>query len=191
MDDFGNAIVVWATAAQENSFFNDLRGQAYNYKGEKVGAEFQVNDLESGQAGSPRSRATRKSIPKYAMDDEGNFVVVWDHVDVQTNGVVSATSIIGRQFTLDPTAGVTAQGGEFTVQSDSQGIVNGRLYAARNAQVAMDHEGNFIVTWEEYAGDGYDIFFRATTPTAALSAASNRRICLSARTSSDNRSIRR
>ena len=104
------------------------------------------------------------------MDDEGNFVVVWDHVDVQTNGVIAGTSIVGRQFTLDPVDGVTPQAAEFTVHSASQGIVNGSLHAARNAQVAMDHEGNFIVTWEEYADedndgddapDSYGIFFQS------------------------------
>ena len=161
MDDAGNAIVVWGTAAQENSFFNDLRGQAYNYKGEEVGAEFQVNAIESGQIGSPSVPGDTEINPEVAMDDQGNFVVVWDHVDIQTNGVIAGTSIIGRQFSLDATTGVSPQSGEFTVRSAIQGIVNGRLHAARNAQVAMDQQGNFVVTWEEYVGDGYDVFFQS------------------------------
>ena len=40
MDSLGNFVVVWATAGQSLSYFNDVHGQIYNSNGQKVGSEF-------------------------------------------------------------------------------------------------------------------------------------------------------
>ena len=55
MDDSGNFVVVWATAGQTASYFNDVHGQMYSYSGQKIGGEFLANqtDLPGGAEVNP------------------------------------------------------------------------------------------------------------------------------------------
>src|SRR5262249_10941168 len=67
-----------------------------------------------------------------AMDAAGNSVVVWQSLAPDDNGYV----IYGQRYNA---LGV-AQGGEFRVNS-------GTTTHGRSATVAMDANGNFVVTW--------------------------------------------
>ncbi len=153
MDAFGNFVVVWVSTGQPTSYFNDIRGQLFNYRGERVGGEFRVNVANiPGPAGVELN-------PTVARSANGNFVVIWETVAAMVNGVVTDTVQTGRLF--DPTG--TPLTGEFRVDT---GVGTGGTEThrtARNAKAVMDEIGGFIVVWEAYSGNPvthYDVFWR-------------------------------
>jgi hypothetical protein len=93
-----------------------------------------VNDVSAGPEFLVNSTTVgNQSDSAVAMDSAGNFVVTWNHSANygQDHGVYA------QRFDA---AGV-AQGGEFRVDSTTDGIPYG-------GKVAMDPAGNFVVTWE-------------------------------------------
>ncbi|MFQ5495390.1 MAG: proprotein convertase P-domain-containing protein, partial [Phycisphaerae bacterium] len=175
MDDFGNFVVVWASKGQSFSFFNDVRGQLYNYRGERIGSEFLVNEANiPGTASGPGSIELN---PAVAMDDDGFFVVAWDQITAQQSGVILDSQIVARMFDnngvpdmdLDgvPDPEFVADNGAGTGGADIERV-------ARNPQVVIDDQwafdelgalvpGTFTVVWESYLGnvvDGYEVFFQ-------------------------------
>ncbi len=157
MDDFGNFIVVWAAKGQPYSYFNDVRGQVYNYRGERIGSEFLVNT--AGIPGTGAGPGTIHLNPAVAMADDGSIVVAWDQITAQQNGVITDSQIFARIFD----ATVTAVGPEFTMPSDPGSPGNPDIgRTSRNPQVVMDEQGGFIVVWESWvdAPDAsYSVFF--------------------------------
>jgi hypothetical protein len=97
----------------------------------KAGSEFQVHTYTQGS----QSRATA------AMDAQGDFVVVWDE---QRDGGVYG--VFGRRF---DSAG-TAQGADFQVNTWT-------LDSQREASLAMESDGDFIVAWESFNQDGFSV----------------------------------
>lgn len=94
-----------------------------------TGSEFQVNT----------ATLLNQRSPSTAMDADGDFVVVWssDGQDGSGNG------IFGQRFDSD---GI-AQGAEFQINRTT-------FSNQRAASVAMDADGDFVVTWESYGQDG-------------------------------------
>ena len=99
MNSFGQFIVVWATKGQSFSYFNDIDGQMFGPSGERLGGEFQVNsaDIPGTGAGSNASALH----PSVAIDDMGSFVVTWDAITAQKNGIGQATIVMARVFDSD------------------------------------------------------------------------------------------
>ncbi len=91
--------------------------------------------------GSMRHIPGNQNEPAIAIDDSGNFVVVWtsDGQDGSSKGVYA------RQFNADG----TPAGGEFLVNSTTAN-------EQRNASVAMDADGDFVVVWQSKAQDSAD-----------------------------------
>ena len=181
MDEFGNFVVVWASKGQSYSYFNDVRGQVYNHRGERVTSEFRVNE-----ANIPGTQTLPGSIelnPTVAMDITGNFVVAWELAVAQNDGVALESDIYARVF--DALANPTT--GEFQVNDGSSSFLadpehnpredagaGGDLFRrARNPQATMDGDGNFIIVWEAFQDndldaasgpDSYGIYFRRFQP---------------------------
>jgi hypothetical protein len=99
-----------------------------------VGDEFQVNSYTSND----------QRNPAVAMDNDGDFVVVWVSTGSYGNDS-SGTSIQGQRYN---SAG-TAQGSQFQVN----GYTTGSQYAPA---VAMDSDGNFVVVWYSSGSYGND-----------------------------------
>jgi len=99
------------------------------------GGEFQANTRKSN----------KQENPAIAMDAEGNFVVVWNSYlqDGSSNG------IFGQRFNSN----CNPAGDEFQINSETSGN-------QREPAVAMDAEGNFVVTWYGPGKDKEDIFAR-------------------------------
>jgi len=99
------------------------------------GGEFQANTRKSN----------KQENPAIAMDAEGNFVVVWNSYlqDGSSNG------IFGQRFDSN----CKPAGGEFQINTETSGN-------QREPAVAMDAEGNFVVTWYGPGEDTEDIFAR-------------------------------
>jgi hypothetical protein len=86
-----------------------------------IGDDFQVNTTIAGQ----------QDPAAVAIDDSGDFVVVW----VDTN-LAGNSTIIGQRYNSD---GV-AQFGEFQINGTSQN-------SPQSPAIAMDADGDFVVVW--------------------------------------------
>ena len=129
IDADGDFVVTWESSGQDGDG-RGVYGQRYNAAGEAQGSEFRVNTYTTGNQGNPA----------VAMDADGDFVVTWESYgqDGDDNG------IYGQRYNA---AGV-AQGPEFRVNTETFGD-------QESTSVAMDADGNFVVTWESYGQDGY------------------------------------
>jgi hypothetical protein len=133
MDSDGDFVVVWHSyGSYGGDPFYSIQGQRYNSSGAPVGSQFQINNL------------TGNFFKKYsavAMDNDGDFVVVWtsDGISGSDN---DQFSVQGRRY---DSSGV-AQGGQFLVNSYT---TNAQFFSS----VAMDSSGNFVVTWESRGSD--------------------------------------
>ncbi|HEY9843414.1 MAG TPA: fibronectin type III domain-containing protein, partial [Candidatus Obscuribacterales bacterium] len=92
----GSFVVVWQDQVQEGNF--GIYGQRFDPDGEPVGSEFHINSYTS----------FNQTEPKIALDDAGNFVVVWKSVlnDFSGDGVAgqlfdSNGNRIGSEFQVN------------------------------------------------------------------------------------------
>jgi len=96
--------------------------------------EFQVNTFFT----------SNQLLPSIAMDNEGNFIVVW----VSNTQDSSSGGIYAQGFNPD----TSFNGTEFRVNTYTTNVQFG-------PSVAMDADGDFVVTWiSGHNGDEYDIF---------------------------------
>jgi hypothetical protein len=130
MDGDGDFVVAWQSYLQDGSF-NGVFARRFSSAGTPLGSEFQVNSYTGGN----------EYRPDVAMDDDGDFVVVWTWQDAPLN-----FEVFGRCF---DSAGA-ALGPEFQVNSYT---VNYQRIAA----VGMDADGDFVVAWESRYQDGSGI----------------------------------
>ena len=131
MDADGDFVVSWNSTGQDG-FNTGVFLQRYNAAGVAQGSEFQVNTFTTaGQA-----------VPAIAMDADGDFVVSWQSNGQDGNGY----GIYARRYNA---AGV-AQGSEFRVNTFTTG-------AQTQPTVAMDADGDFVVSWQSSGQDGAGI----------------------------------
>ncbi|MEP1080015.1 Ig-like domain-containing protein [Leptolyngbya sp. PL-A3] len=128
MDGDGDFVVTWSSYLQDGSIYG-VYGQRYNAAGIAQGGEFKVNTVTSNH----------QLYPTMAMDRDGDFVVTWS-----SNGQDgSGWGVYGQRYN----AAGSAQGGEFKVNSTT---TNTQHWST----VAMDADGDFVVTWSSYLQDG-------------------------------------
>ena len=140
MDSAGDFVVAWENYnAGGYGVGYAVYAQQYNASGATYGGEFLVNTYALGLFSSPTS---------VAMDSAGDFVVSWQSEDSSGYGIYA------QQYN----ASGTAHGSEFQVNTSTAGNQD-------EPSVAMDSEGDFVVTWSGYnpnvdgKGDsGYDIY---------------------------------
>jgi hypothetical protein len=121
-DSDGDFVVTWTSRGQDDASEYGIYAQRYNAQGIPQGEEFRVNTYTPG----------RQNAPAIAMDDEGNFVIVWT-----SNGQDGDLGgIFGQRFN----AAGQPLGSEFRVNTHT----TGNQYAP---SVAMDSDGDFVVTW--------------------------------------------
>jgi hypothetical protein len=128
MDSDGDFVVSWQSNGQDGSG-SGIYAQRYDYAGVPQGAEFRVNTYTT----SPQQS------PSVAMDSDGDFVVSW-----YSNGQDGSSSGIYAQ--RYDNAGV-AQGAEFRVNTYT-------TYTQTYPSVAMDNDGDFVVSWFSNGQDG-------------------------------------
>ncbi|MDH3911691.1 MAG: VCBS repeat-containing protein [Rhodospirillales bacterium] len=133
MDADGNFVVTWVYIRA----FDDSLGifaRRYNAAGAAQEPEIWVNSIGNEQRFS-----------SVAMDADGDFVVAWESRPPNAD-----YDILARRFDA---AGEAQGPGEFRVNS----------YAAGNQRfpvIAIDADGDFVVTWQSYGqdGNGYGVF---------------------------------
>ncbi|QLE42087.1 hypothetical protein FD723_17785 [Nostoc sp. C052] len=124
IDADGDFVISWT--GQDGSG-NGIYAQRYNSAGVAQGSEFRVNSTTSGDQINPR----------VAIDAVGDFVISWTGQDGSGNGIYA------QRYN---SAGV-AQGSEFRVNSTTSGDQN-------SSTVAVDANGDFVVSWQSYGQDG-------------------------------------
>ncbi|MCA9094225.1 MAG: VCBS repeat-containing protein [Planctomycetaceae bacterium] len=134
MDADGDYVITWSNPNQDSGT-SGIFARQYNAAGIPQGPEFRVNTFTTGT----------QIAPDIAMDDAGNFVIVWESHMLDGTGI----EIFGQRY---DSAGAP-QGGEFhvntwTTNSQSQ------------PSVAMDADGDFVVTWSSLhqATTGLDVY---------------------------------
>ncbi|MEZ0369276.1 MAG: fibronectin type III domain-containing protein [Candidatus Sericytochromatia bacterium] len=130
MDADGDFVVTWQSFYQDGYLYYGIFAQRYNAAGTAQGTEFQVNTYTRNQTN-----------PAIAMDADGDFVITWQSRN-QDGG--NNDGIFAQRYN---TAG-RAQGSEFQVNTYT---TNNQ----RNPAIAMDADGDFVVTWQSFYQDGY------------------------------------
>jgi hypothetical protein len=127
----GSFVVVWQSGAQDGSDFGIFAAR-FDSLGARVASEFQVNSIT----------AQRQSDAAVDVDADGDFVVAW----MSDNGVGTLTDVLVRRFT---SLGA-AQGPEFQVNIYTPTL-------QRYPAVALDSDGDFVVSWESVGQDGANV----------------------------------
>jgi hypothetical protein len=129
MDANGNFVGVWmdGSGAGGDAGYG-IYAQRYNAAGMAQGSQIHVNTYLSDN----------QRNPQVAMAGNGSFVVVWE----SNSQDGSSYGIYAQRY--DASGG--AQGSEFRVNT-------GITYDQKEAAVAMDATGNFVITWQSWSQD--------------------------------------
>jgi hypothetical protein len=143
MDANGNYVVVWAAYAKVGTGW-EVFGQRYTAAGALVGNVFQVNTYTNAD----------QAYPSVAMAPNGAFVVTWSSKGQDGSG----WGVYAQKYNPDG----TPNGGEFQVNTYTQGD---QIASA----VAMDANGNFVITWSSKGenGSGWAIYAQRYSASGA------------------------
>jgi hypothetical protein len=120
MDAQGDFVVVWNSYGQDGDS-GGIFGQLFGASGDSVGSEFQISTTTTGN----------QKAAAVAMDNTGNFVVVW------LGPGISEDDIFAQRFDVNG----QSLGNEFRVNSNTDS-------RQLSPQVAMSGTGAFVVVWE-------------------------------------------
>ncbi|HEX8385373.1 MAG TPA: T9SS type A sorting domain-containing protein [Rubricoccaceae bacterium] len=126
MDADGDFVVVW-TGTEEGGGTLGVYGRRHDRTGSPLGGVFLVNTTTTNH----------QTDPSVAMDDDGDFVVVWTGPEGSGSGV----------FAQRYSASGERVGGEFRVNTFTTGSQNAPA-------VAMDDDGDALVVWTSGASTG-------------------------------------
>ena len=132
MDKYGNFVVVWQSYKQDGSE-GGIFGRGISDDGRRMGKEFRVNTYLRGN----------QTSPAIAMDEYGNFVVVW--TSEKQDG--SPKSIYAQRFN----AQAERIGEEFRVNTRCDGTQT-------EPSVSLDNNGNFMIVWQSWDEDDWNIY---------------------------------
>jgi Ca2+-binding RTX toxin-like protein len=135
MNADGNFIISWSSRDQINGHAGDVFAQRYNSQGVPQGDEIFVNTTINGDQGDSA----------IALDAEGNFVITWSSYGQDGSGF----GIYARRYAQDG----TPLSGEFQVNTITDN-------EQERPAIALDAEGNFIITWASYAENNQGIYAR-------------------------------
>ena len=124
----GGFVATWLDVAGEGEGI-DLSAQVFGANGQKVGQEFKVDALLSGQ------------LPSICGLADGRFVVVWS----ESTADGSSSAILGQLFNPDG----TKVDGEFLINTTT---IGGHI----EPSVAALPDGRFVVSWSDSSGTGGD-----------------------------------
>ncbi len=136
MSALGDFVITWSSYGQDGSGYG-VYARRYDAAGLAHGNAFRVNATTSGD----------QDYSSVAVDGSGDFVVTWTHVAPDYSG----SDIYARRYN----AAGAALGGEFLVNSNT---ADWQEYSS----VAVDANGNAVVTWSSYGpdGSGYGVYAR-------------------------------
>ena len=134
----GEFVVAWQAEKPDTDDRGGIRAGRFAADATPIGSDFPVNTFTT----------EHQRVPAVAIDDDGDFVVVWqgdDSAGTDTHPSDPTKSINGQLFASD--GGMV--GGEFQVNTyttDDQ----------YHPSVAMDSDGDFMVVWDSHQSYGPD-----------------------------------
>ncbi|MDB5987018.1 MAG: hypothetical protein JWR16_2071 [Nevskia sp.] len=123
-DGAGNYLVVWQSDGEDGSLAG-IYAQRYAANGTRLGGEFRVNSYTTNM----------QILPAVAMNAAGAFVIVWDSVGQNGNGL----GVYGQRYA----ANGAPLGGEFKLNTSTNDM-------STQIGIAIDASGNFAVAWPEH-----------------------------------------
>jgi hypothetical protein len=132
----GNFVISWTSAPGPGGAGKEVWAQRFNALGQKQGSSLHVNT----------TTANDQQTSRVAIDTAGNFVVTWTSVPGQDG---SGSGVYAQRFNA---AGVK-QGLEFRVNTTTAGD-------QKNADVAMDATGDFVISWTGPDQNGKGVFLQ-------------------------------
>ena len=145
MDADGDFVVAWQSPQDLDGSLG-ICAQRYNSAGVADGGEFQVNITTDDD----------QSRPMVAMDDDGDFVIAWQSVTETYYHSYSGQEGSYRDvFARRYDAAGASQGDEFLVNTTTD-------LDQSNPAVAMDPDGDFIVTWNSTTSQEYSYYYGFT-----------------------------
>src|SRR5688500_442573 len=127
-DADGDFVVVWDGNGSGDG--NGVVAQRYNAAGVAQGTNFLVNT----------STLFSQSDASVAVDADGDFVIAWEN---RMSATATDYDIFARRYN----AAAGAQGGEFRLNTFSPSD-------QRDASVAIDASGNFVIAWQSIGQEG-------------------------------------
>jgi hypothetical protein len=134
----GEFVVVWQAEKPDTDDRGGIRAGRFAADATPVGDDFPVNTFTT----------EHQRVPAVAIDDDGDFVVVWQGDDSggsDTDPNEPTKSISGQLFANDG----SVVGGEFQVNT----YTTDHQY---HPSVAMDSDGDFLVVWDSDGSYGPD-----------------------------------
>jgi hypothetical protein len=128
MDASGDYVVTWTSPGSQDGD-GGIYAQRYNAAGTKQGPETLVNTTTTGE----------QREPSVAMDAGGDFVITW----ASPSQEVTSWGVYAQRYN----AAGTRQGTEVHVNTNIPGD-------QRAPSIAMDADGDYVITWESTAQDG-------------------------------------
>jgi hypothetical protein len=146
MNADGHFVITWTSDDQngDGAFARMYEYDSVNNNVIPLGDEFQVNSYTTGE----------QQAPRVAMDASGNFVITWASYGQDGDG----WGVFARGYDNER----NPIGAEFQVNEYTIGIQN-------STEVAMNADGNFVITWHSLGqdGDNYGVFARRYKPANA------------------------
>ncbi len=133
IDGFGNFVAVWTD--KRNDPEGDIYAQRYLWDGTALGENFKVND---------DNQHAKQKTPSVAMDDSGNFFVVWED---------RRNSFLGDIYAQFYAKNGSATSKNFKVNDDTN------AKGQNEPSVAVNNSGNFVVIWNDYRNSYFSNIF--------------------------------
>ena len=134
----GDFVVAWQSEKPDTDDRGGIRARRFEADATPIGNDFAVNTFTT----------EHQRWPAVAIDDDGDFVVVWqgdDSSGTDTDPVSPTKSVNGKLFANDG----SMVGGEFQVNT----YTTDHQY---HPSVAMSSGGDFLVVWDSKGSDGPD-----------------------------------
>ena len=151
----GNAVVIWSSFNQRSlASYHDIYGQILSPMGQKIGAEFPVNQFYSFNQRNPAVAA----LPG------GGFVVTW--VSEQQNRAIGLTNAVLTSAAGQPSVDIYAQAYDGNgIKSGYEFLVNTGSRICNNPAIAAAADGTFVICWAEkdlqVRSNSWDVYTRA------------------------------
>ncbi|MEZ0368379.1 MAG: hypothetical protein ACAI44_04745 [Candidatus Sericytochromatia bacterium] len=130
MADDGDFNVVWRLNSLDPGF-RPIFAKSFEAGDTEGGSEFQVNDGTSGS----------RSLGSIAMDGDGDFIITWSEPDDEVN---ASYGVFAKRYSAGSTEASQFQVNVYTESSQTA------------SAVALDDEGDFVVTWTATGGHPLD-----------------------------------
>ena len=126
MDAAGNFTIAWESGGQELSYFNSIWAQRYDYNGNPIGNQFQVN--------TGNNNTTYSYDPIVGVSDDGIAVIAWSNTN-DPNYFLGNTAVVAANAVVYNSDGTVLES-QFPVAAGGEGL-----------GLCFDANDDFVITY--------------------------------------------